>query len=75
MAWNILVVDDSFLTRKRIKQIIEMADLDVGQFLDAENGDEALKVLKESNVDLVLTDLNMPEMGGAEMIHQMKLLI
>ena len=72
MALNILIVDDSSLTRKRIKRIIEMANLDVGQFLEAENGVEALKVLNKSSVDLVLADLNMPGMGGAEMIQRMK---
>lgn len=72
MAWNILMVDDSSLTRKRIRRIIEMTNLDVGQFLDAENGAEALKILEQSNVDLVLSDLNMPEMSGAEMVHRMK---
>ncbi len=72
MAWNILIVDDSSLTRKRMRRIIEMTDLDVGQFLDAENGAEALKILEESNIDLVLSDLNMPEMSGAEMLHRMK---
>ncbi len=72
MALNVLIVDDSSLTRKRIKRIIEMACLDVGRFLEAENGMEALEVLDEASVDLVLADLNMPEMGGAEMIRQMK---
>ena len=72
MAWDILVVDDSLLTRKRIRRIIEMTDLDIGQFQDAENGVEALKVLEKTKVDLVLTDLNMPEMSGSEMVHQMK---
>ena len=72
MAWNILIVDDSSLTRKRIKRIIEMADLDVERFLDAENGVEALEVLEQSDIDLVLSDLNMPEMCGAEMVHRMK---
>ncbi|MCD6392687.1 MAG: response regulator [Planctomycetes bacterium] len=72
MAWNILIVDDSSLTRKRIRRIIEMADLDIGEFLDAENGEEALKILEDSPVDLVLSDLNMPKMGGAEMVQRMK---
>lgn len=49
-----------------------MADLDVGEFLEAENGREALEILENSNIDLVLSDLNMPEMGGAEMVQQMK---
>lgn len=72
MALNVLIVDDSSLTRKKIRRIIEMVDLDIGQFLEAGNGLEAMKILDETKVDLVLADLNMPGMGGAEMIHQMK---
>jgi len=72
MALNVLIVDDSVLTRKKIRRIIEMVDLEVGRFLEAGNGVEALKILDESEVDLVLADLNMPDMGGAEMIHRMR---
>ncbi len=72
MALNILVVDDSSLTRKAIKRIIDMLGLDVGQILEAENGTEALKILSETKMDLVLADLNMPEMGGIEMIYHMR---
>jgi two-component system, chemotaxis family, chemotaxis protein CheY len=72
MAWNILIVDDSSLTRKIVRRVIEMTQLDVDQFLDAENGAEALKILEQSSVDLVLSDLNMPEMSGVEMVHRMK---
>ncbi len=35
MALNILIVDDSVLTRKKIRRIIEMVDLEVGQFMEA----------------------------------------
>lgn len=72
MALNILIVDDSALTRKKIKRIIEMVDLDIDSFFEAGNGVEALKILDESTADLVLADLNMPEMGGAEMIRRMR---
>ena len=72
MAINILIVDDSFLTRKKIRRIIEMTEMEVGQFMEAENGCQALEILKRSQVGLVLADLNMPEMNGAEMIHQMR---
>jgi len=72
MGVNVLIVDDSSLTRKRIRRIIEMTDLDVEGFREAGNGAEALKLLDQSGADLVLTDLNMPEMGGAEMVQHMK---
>lgn len=73
MALNILIVDDSSLTRKAIKRILGMLELQIGQILEAENGLDALKVLDGSKVDLVLADLNMPQMGGVEMIHKMKM--
>ena len=72
MAINVLIVDDSSLTRKKIRRIIEMTELQVEEFLEAGNGYEALKILDQSSVDLILADLNMPEMSGAEMIHRMK---
>lgn len=72
MALNILIVDDSALTRKKIRRIIEMVDIGVEQFFEAGNGIEALKILDESRADLVLADLNMPEMGGDEMIRRMR---
>jgi CheY-like chemotaxis protein len=72
MGTSILIVDDSSLTRKKIRRIIEMAGHDVERFWEAGNGCEALKILEQSSVDLVLADLNMPEMSGAELIRRMK---
>ena len=64
MALNILIVDDSALTRKKIRRIIGMVDLEVDSFFEAGNGVEALEILGESTPDLVLADLNMPELGA-----------
>lgn len=72
MALNILIVDDSCLVRKAIKRIIEMIDLDDGNIYEAENGLEALDLLNKEKIDLVLSDLNMPEMGGIEMYQRMR---
>ncbi|HEG42798.1 MAG TPA: response regulator [Phycisphaerales bacterium] len=72
MSYNILIVDDSSLTRVAIKRIIDMVDVDAKDILEACNGVEALDVLSKNDVDLVLADLNMPEMGGVELIQKMK---
>ena len=72
MAYNILIVDDSVLTRAAIKRIIDMVELDVNEVFEAENGVEAFKILESKSIDVVLADLNMPEMGGVELVHKMK---
>jgi two-component system, chemotaxis family, chemotaxis protein CheY len=69
---NILIVDDSALTRKAIRRIVGMIGLDIENVFEAQNGVEALKILNETRIDLVLADLNMPEMGGIEMIYHIR---
>lgn len=72
MSYNILIVDDSSLTRVAIKRIIDMVDIDTGEIFESCNGQEALTVLDENDIDMVLADLNMPDMGGIELIQKMK---
>lgn len=72
MAYSILLVDDSSSIRAIIKKIIKMSGFDVGGFLDASDGQEAMALLKENPVDVVLTDINMPNMNGLDLIARMK---
>jgi len=71
MALNLLVVDDSSITRNIIKKILRMTRLELGEIWEASNGREALDLMRKNWVDLVLADLNMPDMNGAEMIDVM----
>jgi len=72
MAFNVLIVDDSSSMRAVIKKTIKVSGFNVGQFLTAADGRDALEVLKEEWVDLVLTDINMPNMNGMELLKKMK---
>jgi len=47
-----------------------MTGVDVADFFEASNGSEALAVLSEHNIDLVMADLNMPQMNGLEMMEK-----
>jgi two-component system, chemotaxis family, chemotaxis protein CheY len=67
MEYNILIVDDSTVTRMVLKKTIGMAEIPVKRIYEASNGREALDLLCGQSVDLILTDLNMPEMNGMEM--------
>jgi two-component system chemotaxis response regulator CheY len=72
MAYNILIVDDSETVRAVVGKAIEMAGIPIKSLLTAINGKEALELLGREWVDLVFADINMPVMGGVEMIRLMK---
>jgi len=72
MAYNVLIVDDSMPMRGVIKKIIKASGFNVKDFFEASNGNEALKLLNEEWIDLVLTDYNMPEMDGLELLDEIK---
>jgi two-component system, chemotaxis family, chemotaxis protein CheY len=62
---RVLLVDDSKLARNHIRRVLK--SLGMQQVMEAENGAEALTLLKDHTFDLVFTDYNMPEMDGREL--------
>ena len=71
MGLNILIIDDSATVRAVIKKTLGLAGIPVAELYQAENGREGLDLLAEHWVDLVFCDINMPVMGGIEMIEEM----
>jgi len=71
MSYTILIADDSAIVRAMVRKSIGMAGLPVGEVFEAANGKEALEILARSWVDIVFADLNMPEMGGTELVEKM----
>jgi two-component system chemotaxis response regulator CheY len=72
MAYKVLIVDDSLPMRAVIKKMVKASGFNVGQFFEAINGREALEVLKNEWLDIVITDFNMPEMNGLELVEEVK---
>jgi len=72
MAFNILLVDDSATVRAVIGKALSLAGVDINELYQANNGEEALKVLEESWVDLVFCDISMPVMDGEDLVAEMK---
>ena len=70
MARKILIVEDSPMTRSLIISSLEA----VGDFIiiEAENGFQALRKLPEVSPDLVITDINMPDINGLEVVRFVK---
>lgn len=71
MAFSVLIVDDSPSMRKIIRRVISLSGFKMKSCLEAGDGLEALKALDGVNVDVVLTDINMPNMNGEELVQRL----
>jgi len=68
MGKTVLIVDDSNTMRKIVARSLRQAGIDFDQILEAGDGQEALDVLGGNKVDVVLSDINMPNMTGLEFL-------
>lgn len=69
MAATILIVDDSKTVLTMIREALEQ---DGHRVLEALNGREALDVMEKDSPELVITDINMPEMDGLTLIQEIR---
>ncbi|RTE11357.1 response regulator transcription factor [Paenibacillus whitsoniae] len=67
--FQILIVDDEFIEREGMKRLIQKYKLPL-TVLEAENGEEAMGLLRTHPVDILLTDIKMPFMDGLELCRQ-----
>lgn len=67
---RVLVVDDSLASRRHLRRLLE--ELGIERISEAVNGKEAVALLQEAMVDLVITDYNMPEMDGRELTEYIR---
>lgn len=68
MAFSVMIVDDSPAMRKFMRRVVELTGLATGDYQEAANGCEALRLLRQRTVDVILTDINMPQMNGEELV-------
>ena len=67
-----LIVDDSSVMRKIVERALRQAGLDLKVVHEAGSGTEGLELLKAKQVDLILSDINMPSMDGLEFLRQLR---
>jgi len=72
MGLQILIVDDSAAMRSILKKVVSLAGYEVDHCLEAQNGQEALDVLSQNWVDVILLDVHMPVMDGITMLEKVK---
>jgi len=71
MSFNVLIVDDSNSMRAVIKKIINISGFQMDKCLEAGNGRQAMEVLADNWVDVIVSDINMPEVNGLEFLEQL----
>ena len=67
---RVLVADDFATMRKIVRNILKQIGFD--DIVEAEDGQAALQVLKNENIGLVVTDWNMPNMNGLELLEKIR---
>lgn len=68
---KVVIADDSSLLRDRIKALLDSAS-DISVVGEAENGTDALRIIKREKPDLVFLDIRMPEMNGIEVLKKIR---
>lgn len=69
---DVLIVDDSAAIRKILQRVLRQAEVPLGTVYEAGDGKEALEVLKQQTVGLILSDINMPNMDGLEFLTKVR---
>jgi len=68
---SVLVVDDSSVMRRMVARSLALSGVPPHEVREAGDGDEALRLIREQYVDIVLCDLHMPVMDGLELVKRM----
>ncbi|HWZ31699.1 MAG TPA: response regulator [Bryobacteraceae bacterium] len=69
---DILIVDDSAAIRKILQRVLRQSEIPIGNIFEAADGNEAIAALKAQHIGLMLSDINMPNMNGLELLSHVK---
>lgn len=69
---DVLIVDDSAAIRKILRRVLQQTEIPLGQIYEAGDGREAVESLKTQKVNLILSDINMPNMDGLQFLGEIK---
>lgn len=72
MRHNLLIVDDEELIRQGLRARLEYLQIDVDEVFEASSGFEAIRAVENHPVDIVITDIRMPDMDGLTLIKEIQ---
>ena len=71
--YSLLIVEDESLVRRGLTSLIDYKQLGISDVREAENGKQAWEMIQQHQPDILLTDINMPQMDGITLAQQVKL--
>ena len=72
MRHNLLIVDDEELIRQGLCARFAYLQIPVDEIFEASNGTQALGIVRDHPVDIVVTDIKMPDMDGLSLIREIR---
>ncbi len=69
---TLLIVEDEKLIRQGIKVMVQRSGVPVDRILECSNGEQALEVLRNEDVDVMFTDIRMPKMDGITLVKEVQ---
>ena len=67
MTYTILIVEDEYLVRQGLSKLVNVAAYDMEIIGQAENGRQAWELIQKQVPDIILTDINMPQLNGIQL--------
>ncbi|MCB0279327.1 MAG: response regulator [Calditrichaeota bacterium] len=69
---RILIVDDSAFARSFVIRALKICGMESAEFAEAASGAAAIKLVETDDIDIVFTDLNMPDMSGEDLLKSIR---
>ncbi|WP_026674152.1 response regulator transcription factor [Alkalihalobacterium bogoriense] len=70
--WKVLIADDEIIIREGIREVVSWESINLKVVDEAEDGEEALELAVQHDIDILLADLNMPIMNGLTLIKAIR---
>jgi len=69
---DLLIVDDSAAIRKILQRVLQQTELPLREIFEASDGQQALDILRSNQVNVILSDINMPNMDGIAFLKEVR---